>query len=161
TAEKQPLGVFFSTRRSLVSDVAPSKGSSRGGQAAAFADALSNRELRLAELAYWMRAQESLGEELPVALKHLAALRRAPRRFLPDCRNLRAESEPRPRLIVEKGSTMLDVRQLSDGERGMLALALDLARRLSQANPGLVDPVSSGRAVVLIDELELHLHPKW
>ena len=43
----------------------------------------------------------------------------------------------------------------------MLALVLDLARRLSQANPSLDDPLSEGHAVVLIDEIDLHLHPKW
>lgn len=158
---KQPLGLFFSIRRSLVSDAAPSKTSAAGGQAGAFADALANRELRLAEMAYWMRAQEELAAERPLALKHLSALRRAAKRFLPDCKNLRAEASPEPRLVVEKQRITLDVRQLSDGERGLLALVLDLARRLSQANPTLTDPVKQGNAIVLIDELDLHLHPKW
>lgn len=161
TAEAQPLGIFFSTRRSLVSDAVPSTGSAAGGQAAAFADALSSRELRLADVAYWMRAQEDLGREDPRAKKHLAALCRAAKGFLPECKHLRAETSPKPRLLVDKGRTTLDVRQLSDGERGMLALVLDIARRLSQANPALSDPVKQGRAVVLVDELDLHLHPKW
>lgn len=161
TAEAQPVGIFFSTRRSLVSDAAPTTGSAAGGQAAAFADALSSRELRLAEVAYWMRAQEDLGREDPRAKKHIAALSRAAKGFLPECKHLRAETSPKPRLLVDKGRLALDVRQLSDGERGMLALVLDIARRLSQANPGLADPVKQGRAIVLIDELDLHLHPKW
>jgi predicted ATP-binding protein involved in virulence len=50
---------------------------------------------------------------------------------------------------------------LSDGERSMVALVLDLARRLSIANPYLKDPLTNGKAVVLIDELDLHLHPRW
>src|SRR5262249_50617365 len=81
--------------------------------------------------------------------------------FLPECKNLCAETSPKPRLLVTKDDLLLDARQLSDGERGLLALVLDLARRLSQANPGLSDPVKLGEAVVLIDELDLHLHPKW
>jgi AAA15 family ATPase/GTPase len=36
----------------------------------------------------------------------------------------------------------------------------DLARRLAIANPSLPDPLQ-GSGVVLIDEIELHLHPKW
>jgi predicted ATP-binding protein involved in virulence len=36
----------------------------------------------------------------------------------------------------------------------------DLARRLAIANPGLKNPLY-GFGVVLIDEIELHLHPKW
>ncbi|KAM3100867.1 AAA family ATPase [Phormidesmis sp. 146-35] len=54
----------------------------------------------------------------------------------------------------------MDVRQLSDGERSVLALVLDLARGLSQANPILENSLQ-GKAVVLIDELDLHLHPIW
>lgn len=157
----QPLSVFFSVRRSLPSDITPSSFTAFGGQAGAFTDALSSRELRLTEIALWMRAQEAIAAEEPLAGKHLAALHRAAKKFLPECRNLRVETEPKLRLVIEKNKKSLDVRQLSDGERGSLALVLDLARRLSQANPDLVDPLKSGQAVVLIDELDLHLHPKW
>jgi predicted ATP-binding protein involved in virulence len=40
-------------------------------------------------------------------------------------------------------------------------LVLDLTRRLAQANPGMTDPAADAEAVVLIDEIDLHLHPKW
>lgn len=160
-SDRQVVGIFFSTRRSLVSDARPSTGSTGGGQVVAHADGLSSRELRISEFAYWMRAQENLAAEDPRAAKHLAALRRAAKGLLPDCRNLRVETYRKPRLLVDKGGLSLDVRQLSDGERGLLALVLDLARRLAQANPGLPDPVKQGEAVVLIDELDLHLHPNW
>ncbi len=50
--------------------------------------------------------------------------------------------------------------QLSGGYRIVLALAADLARRMAQGNPHLADPLES-EAVVLIDEVDLHLHPKW
>ncbi|MCK9365190.1 MAG: AAA family ATPase [Syntrophales bacterium] len=159
--KEQPLGIFFSTRRSLVSDASPSTASAAGRQAAAFADALSRRELRLQEIAYWIRAQEAQGAELPLVLKHLVALKRAAKCFLPECDNLRADKSPKPRLLVDKAGKTLDLRQLSDGERGMFALVLDLAQRLSQANPKLEDPVKNGSAIVLIDEIDLHLHPKW
>ena len=159
--DAHPFALFFSTRRSLVSDSTASVASAAGGVAGAFADALVSRELRLADLALWLRAQEAQGNEYPLALNHVAALRRAASRFLPECKNLHADAHPRPTLFVEKRGNRLDVRQLSDGERGLLAITLDLARRLSQANPALSDPVAKGRAVVLIDELDLHLHPRW
>ncbi len=37
---------------------------------------------------------------------------------------------------------------------------MDLARRMAQANPFLEIPLES-EAMVLIDEIDLHLHPKW
>ena len=54
----------------------------------------------------------------------------------------------------------LEISQLSDGQRAVLALAADLARRMAQGNPHLDDPLAS-EAIVLIDEVELHLHPSW
>lgn len=163
TANTQPIALYFATRRSMVSDEQIKIGKARGGQATAFADALAPRPLRLAYLAEWMLAQERLSAELPRAAQHLKAFRAAAQRFLPDCQNLRAEKYDgeRPRLLVTKGGISLDVRQLSDGERSMLALVLDLAQRLSQANPGLDDPVRDGSALVLIDELDMHMHPLW
>ena len=43
----------------------------------------------------------------------------------------------------------------------LLALVLDLTRRLVQANPEMDNPVAEAEAVVLIDEIDLHLHPSW
>lgn len=52
------------------------------------------------------------------------------------------------------------VSQLSDGYRNMLALVMDFARRLTQANPHLDNPLDQD-SLLLIDEIDLHLHPEW
>ncbi|MCL0227805.1 retron Ec78 anti-phage system effector ATPase PtuA [Klebsiella pneumoniae] len=52
------------------------------------------------------------------------------------------------------------IDQLSDGQRVFLSLVADLARRMVMLNPLLENPLE-GRGIVLIDEIELHLHPKW
>ena len=55
---------------------------------------------------------------------------------------------------------ILDIEQLSGGCRATLALAGDLAWRMAVGNPHRENPLKS-EAVVLIDEIELHLHPSW
>ncbi|MFM6025844.1 MAG: AAA family ATPase, partial [Dolichospermum sp.] len=50
--------------------------------------------------------------------------------------------------------------QLSAGYRNMLALVMDFARRLAQANPQMENPLEA-EAILMIDELDLHLHPTW
>ena len=51
---------------------------------------------------------------------------------------------------------------LSDGQRSMLALVGDLARKATTLNPHLGEAaLEATPGVVLIDELDLHLHPKW
>ena len=64
------------------------------------------------------------------------------------------------RMTVVKQTQEFNVAQLSDGERNMLALIGDLARRLSILNPSLQNP-NDGAGIVLIDEIDLHLHPRW
>ena len=156
-----PNCVFFSTNRSVVSHSIKTKARAAGGESAAYAEALVPRPMYLAQFADWMRAQKALVKEQSAAKRHLQVLRSAVARFLPTYENLRPTDEESSRLLIDQDGIELDVGQLSDGERGMLALVLDLARRLSQANPSLDDPLSEGHAVVLIDELDLHLHPKW
>jgi predicted ATP-binding protein involved in virulence len=157
----RPLAVLFSTNRAVPTERAPSKGVAAGGVAAAFADAIANRELRLGDFGDWMRVQESIRRERPAAGRVLDACQDAVGRFLPGYSNLRLAADNRPQLSIDRGTTTIPVRQLSDGERGTLALVLDLTRRLAQANPGLADPAAEAEAVVLIDEIDLHLHPKW
>jgi len=49
---------------------------------------------------------------------------------------------------------------LSDGFRSVIALAGDLIWRLLQSFPDMDNPTSAS-GVVLIDELDIHLHPSW
>ena len=51
------------------------------------------------------------------------------------------------------------LNQLSDGEKCYIALVCDIARRMSIANPN--GDVLNGSGIVLIDEVDLHLHPSW
>ena len=160
--EGQVLAVLFSTSRSVASDRASRQGVSAGSVAAAFAGALLNRGLQLGDFAVWMRAQQVLSSERPASKRMLAAFDKAVTRFLPGYRNLRPAGENNNHsLLIDCGATPLPVRQLSDGERGVLAMVLDLTRRLAQANPTMQDPAAEAEAVVLIDETELHLHPGW
>ena len=155
----RPLAVMFSTNRAVPSDRAPRKSMASGGTAAAFGDAFASRELRLGEFTAWIRAQEALRPEHCLAARALVAVEDAVSRFLPEFSNLRVDDGKN--LLIDRGSSTVAVRQMSDGERGILALVLDLTRRLFQANPEMEDPVAEAEVVVLIDEIDLHLHPVW
>ena len=156
------LAVYFSPHRSLLTAGMPSTRASAGDWKAAFADALLRRPLRFREFADWWVVQEKLSQEnADISTHRLKILANSVTRFLEGYTNLRAVYKPKTTLLLNKNGVTLDVRQLSDGERGLLALVFDLARRLSLANPDLDDPLRDGKAVVLIDELDLHLHPRW
>jgi predicted ATP-binding protein involved in virulence len=133
------------------------------------------------EAAQVKAALESVGEQLALnppqvpesATQDTAALERAyleakakltqqaVEQFAPRCRNLRANDRGEENSVVDVLPVTLNLARLSDGERGALALVLDLTRRLAMANPEMDRPTEQAEAVVLIDELDLHLHPSW
>jgi predicted ATP-binding protein involved in virulence len=62
----------------------------------------------------------------------------------------------------ESGKPVALFDSLSDGQRVVAALVADIARRACILNPQLgADVLSMTPGVVLIDELDLHLHPQW
>ena len=91
--------------------------------------------------------------------KELTAVKTAMLAMLDDCEDIHIVAKPYSMRITKDGED-LDILQLSDGEKCTLALFGDIARRLAQANPSLEDPLK-GKGVVLIDELELHMHTSW
>ena len=112
----------------------------------------------------WFRAcedwenQETVRTGKRVMHPGLKAFRTAMERFMPDYRNIYVERHPLG-MILKKNGYRLYAEQLSDGEKIYLALIGDLCHRLSLANP-IGNPLD-GEGIVLIDEIDLHLHPQW
>jgi predicted ATP-binding protein involved in virulence len=96
----------------------------------------------------------------------LDCVRRAINRFFsPQFQNPRTKLRPLRFVVDWKDGDHyipLNLNQLSDGYRTTLALVADLARRMVEANPpGTIDDPLNTEAIVLIDEVDLHLHPAW
>lgn len=115
----------------------------------------------------WYRSQEDYENEYKIETgnleyqdRALKAVRTAIMSMLDDCSNLRVARKPRLEMKIDKGNISLNVSQMSDGEKCTMALLGDLARRLTLANPRLENPLL-GEGIVLIDEIELHMHPSW
>ncbi len=64
-------------------------------------------------------------------------------------------------IFIDKKNQSFKLEKLSDGEKRLLMLVTDLARRLAIANPGLGENALEGEGIILIDEIDLHLHPQW
>jgi len=85
------------------------------------------------------------------------------------CSNPRIENKPIRMLVDfehEDGHIeALDIASLSDGYRTHFALLIDIARRMVQLNPSddldAPDRGTNSEAIVLIDEIDLHLDPTW
>ncbi|HZF09726.1 MAG TPA: AAA family ATPase [Thermoanaerobaculia bacterium] len=84
--------------------------------------------------------------------------------LLPDVEDLRIrESDsrsPKPAIEVKVPYGWVALADLSHGYRTMIAWTVDLASRLFMLYPDSRNPLAEP-AVVLVDEVDLHLHPKW
>lgn len=85
------------------------------------------------------------------------------------CKNPRIDIQPL-RMVVDfehsDGSLeALDIASLSDGYRTHFSLVVDVARRMVQLNPSddlnVPERGTNSEAVILIDEIDLHLDPTW
>jgi len=92
--------------------------------------------------------------------RQLTAVRSAIYKFMPEFSNLRVRRKPRLHMSIDKNGEPLNVAQLSQGEKSLMALIGDIARRLAVLNPSLDNPLI-GDGIVLIDEVDMHLHPQW
>ena len=175
-----PIVAFYGTdRTTLDMPISPRNSRRRNPRYGALKEALAARS-DFEDFFSWfhLKENEELREQrerrdFGYQIREVSVVRQAISSMLPEVFDPRTElkvSDPRTKLdslrfVVSRKSEQgqvekLSLDQLSGGYRIVLALAADLARRMVQGNPHLDDPLES-EAVVLIDEVELHLHPAW
>ena len=78
-----------------------------------------------------------------------------------ECSNIFYDSRTNE-LIYTINNESLPVRFLSSGFRTLIGMVLDISYRMAVLNPNLLgDIIEKTPGIVLIDELDMHLHPKW
>ena len=134
----------------------------------AFNGALESRTnfKKFVEYFYYLEEKESrLQKEqrsFDIEIPELKAIRKAINTLMPEFSNPRTGA-PAGILVDWKHDgevKKLKIEQLSDGYRTTLAMVMDIASRMAEANPYMDDPLQT-EGVILIDEVDLHLHPEW
>lgn len=90
----------------------------------------------------------------------LQTVRSAIDRFYPEYTNFKVKRSKPVGFSIVKNGVEFSFDSLSDGEKTYLILIMDIARRLAMTNPSMDNPLEA-EGVVLIDEVDLHLHPSW
>ncbi len=114
---------------------------------------LSIKQIIKSESLQKKKAYRSEGQELKTVAKAIE-------QFVPEYSSLRVKRLPRPHMLIDKGDLEYNLNQLSDGEKNLITLVGDIARRLAIANPHSKTPLK-GDGIILIDEIDMHLHPSW
>ncbi|MBR2402532.1 MAG: AAA family ATPase [Lachnospiraceae bacterium] len=64
-------------------------------------------------------------------------------------------------LMYERGNGILPVMSLSAGYQSLVWMVFDIAYRMAVLNPFMKESIAMTSGIVLIDEIDMHLHPKW
>lgn len=84
--------------------------------------------------------------------------------ILPDVEAIRlvspTKSRPNPSVEFKTPYGWVELRHLGYGYRTLIAWMVDFASRMVERYPESPDPLAEP-AVVLVDEIDLHLHPTW
>jgi predicted ATP-binding protein involved in virulence len=104
--------------------------------------------------------------ELPANLRLIEAVREAVRVGLEPtgwCELVWDSKQKQKSLTVKHPDYgQLQLSALSDGVRNMIALIADIAQRCARLNPHLSEAAAQQTpGVLLIDEVDMHLHPGW
>lgn len=110
----------------------------------------------------WLGRQEAIafqeGEEPPSA----ATVKSAITSCLPGAKSVRFSARQGEPIVSWNDGTAVTFGNLSHGQKSILAMVGDIARRCAMVNPHLeTDAPAKTPGIVLIDELDLHLHPRW
>jgi hypothetical protein len=71
-----------------------------------------------------------------------------------------SEQQPSPGVRFRTPYGLVSLRDLSLGYRTLIAWMVDFASRMFDRYPNSPNPLTEP-AIVLVDEIDLHLHPKW
>ena len=160
-----PMFVKYSVNRSLI-DVPVKVHKKHRLDAMSIYEQPLDAGVNLRSFFEWFREREDIENENKVnhkdftfADRQLAAVRRAITKVMPGFSSLKTRRQKPAGFVLLKNGEEFRVDQLSDGEKCYLTLVGDIARRLAIFNP-IGDPLK-GEGIILIDELELHLHPGW
>ena len=113
------------------------------------------------DFAAWFKGFEMQRIEAGNRVGAVEAVRTTVMACIPGCTDLRWVPVLDDIVVTIHGTTH-PIWRLSDGFRTMLALVGELAWRAAVLNPALgIEVAKCVEGVVLIDELDLHLHPRW
>lgn len=164
TAMSLPLAIYYDVHRAVMDIPLRVREKLKNTPAEGNEDALTNGGADFKRFFNWYRNEEdrenqNFRRDPGYTDPKLDAVRRAIEIFTGFC-DLHIDRKAPLRMVVKKKGLEFSVNQLSNGEKCLLALVGDLARRLALVNPLSSNPLL-GEAIVLIDEIDLHLHPKW
>ena len=156
----QGAGRVWSQKREKVENVFKAKYSRTAGYIDALADA-SNIKLLL----NWCVKMEQVSWQKGKVISEYEAVKQAVADFM---RYINGEGEYRvfydkqlEELVYSINGNISTINSLSAGYQSLIWMVFDIAYRMAVLNPDKKSEITKTNGIVLIDEIDMHLHPKW
>lgn len=113
----------------------------------------------------WIRKMEMLEWKKKETIAEYQAVKNIIKKFM----NIMSEEEvlgvefdgQSEEIVYLTEKQMLPIGNLSSGYQSLIWMVFDIAFRMALLNPDLCEKISETPGIILIDELDMHLHPKW
>lgn len=130
---------------------------------------LFEESIELINAEEWLLQKELLAEKAELSVKEkfnyqLTLVKKILVDILPDVEDIRVKpiDETNSKLLIEVNTPYgwVNLRDLSFGYQTLTALIVDIAAKMMEQYPDSANPLAEP-VIILIDEIDLHLHPKW
>lgn len=156
-----PLLCYYGTQRLWPVDLVADDRAEVGTRVDGYRDCLKAASTHRHMLT-WMRKHTLIALQRRQPVVQFQAIERAVVRCVRGARSFRYDLATEALQLGMEDGTVVPFRLLSDGFRNVVGMVADLAWRASVLNPQLLDRAPDlVEGVVLIDEIDLHLHPRW
>lgn len=156
----QGAGRVWSQKREKVTNIFKTKYSRTAGYTDALEDA-SNIKLLL----NWCIKMEQVGWQKGKAIAEYEAVKQAVANFM---EYINGEGSYKvfydkqlEELVYSVNDNIATINSLSAGYQSLIWMVFDIAYRMAVLNPDKKENIAATKGIVLIDEIDMHLHPKW
>jgi predicted ATP-binding protein involved in virulence len=126
-----------------------------------YENCLSN-SYELKKLIQWFKTYELASLQQGKTIGILSAVKEAIKNCMEDWQDVKYDVLQKEIVATSKDGLILPFRMLSDGVRNMIGMVADITYRCVTLNPQFeAEAARLTPGIVLIDEIDLHLHPKW
>ncbi|MEA5467710.1 AAA family ATPase [Spirulina sp. 06S082] len=156
-----PIISYYGTGRLWIQKQKKHETLSPGSRFRGYKDCLTNSH-ELQKIIKWFKTWELASLQKGKPLNTLSGVKKAIENCMEDWKDVRYDVLNDEFVVTAKDGRTLPFYMLSDGVRNMIGIVADISYRCVTLNPQLeAEAAKYTPGIVLIDEIDLHLHPKW
>ena len=134
------------------------------GRSSGYSNALQDTT-NLKQILNWCSRMEYIAYQKEQKIAEYEAVKKAVAQFMESINGEKGYTisydKQSEELMLDRNGRMMSVSALSAGYQSLIWMVMDIGYRMALLNPFLKENISDTPGIVLIDELDMHIHPRW